>query len=360
MEVQDGDEELVPFSFLNMSEDFGKDMVQAPCYLTYSTPKMHDYIRANIHRSKMYKGEIEGIGARYCPSIEDKVFRFQDKEKHQIFIEPEGLTTKEMYVQGVSSALPEEVQIEMYRMITGLENVEIMRPAYAIEYDAIDARELKLTLEHKRYKNLFFAGQINGSSGYEEAGAQGLIAGINAALNIRGENPFTLDRSEAYIGVLIDDLTTKGSDEPYRMMTARAEYRLYLRQDNADLRLTEKSHILGLADDERYERMLEKKKAVEKEIARLKSVKVQANDVLNDYLISVGSTPITETTILSELLKRPEVSYDDTAFLDTERPNLLREYRIQVGIQIAYEGYIKKQMAQIEQFKKIEKRQLGD
>ncbi|MFS8541771.1 MAG: tRNA uridine-5-carboxymethylaminomethyl(34) synthesis enzyme MnmG, partial [Tissierellales bacterium] len=263
MEIQPGDEEVVPFSFMNMDKDFKID--QVPCYLTYTTPKTKEIIMKNLNRSPLYSGEIQGVGPRYCPSIEDKVVRFPDKEKHQVFIEPEGLDTKEMYVQGVSSSLPEEVQLELYRSIIGLENVKFMRCAYAIEYDCIDPTILKRTLEHKEIKNLFFAGQINGSSGYEEAAAQGIIAGINAALNIKGEEPFILDRSEAYIGVLIDDLVTKGTNEPYRMMTARAEYRLTLRQDNADLRLTEKGYEIGLVTEERYQRTMKKKEMIEKE-----------------------------------------------------------------------------------------------
>ena len=270
MEVQPGDEEIVPFSFLNIDKKF--DVEQVPCYLTYTTEKTHEIIRKNLDRSPMYAGVIEGIGPRYCPSIEDKVVRFSDKEKHQIFIEPEGLDTKEMYVQGMSSALPEEVQKEMYRTVIGLENVEFMRDAYAIEYDCIDPTTLKSTLEYKEISNLFFAGQINGSSGYEEAAAQGLIAGINAVQNIKGKEPFTLDRSEAYIGVLIDDLVTKGTNEPYRMMTSRAEYRLILRQDNADLRLTEKGYKIGLASEERYRKVLYKKEMIEKELNRLNNL----------------------------------------------------------------------------------------
>ncbi len=359
MELQKGDEELVPFSFMNMSDDFGVGRKQVDCWLTYTTPKMRDTIRENILRSPMYRGEVDGVGPRYCPSIEDKVHRFHDKEQHQVFIEPEGLNTKEIYVQGVSSALPEEVQEKMYREIIGLEHVQFMRTAYAIEYDAIDARELKLTLEHKRVKNLFFAGQINGSSGYEEAGAQGIIAGINAGLNLKGEEPLVLDRSEAYIGVLIDDLTTKGSDEPYRMMTARAEYRLYLRQDNADLRLTEKGYRVGLATEERYLRMISKKEAVEREMERLKTVRVPASEENNEKLVAMGTTKISETTPMSELLKRPELTYDGLAVFDPERPSLFREYRIQVEIQMKYAGYIRKQLGQIEHFKKLERKPLG-
>ena len=273
MEIQPGDEEIIPFSFLNMGKEYGRE--QVPCWLTYTTEKTHDIIRENLTRSPMYAGGIEGVGPRYCPSIEDKIVRFADKESHQIFIEPEGLDTKEMYVQGASSTLPEEVQLMMYKEIIGLENVEFMRPAYAIEYDSIDPTILKRTMEHMEIQNLFFAGQVNGSSGYEEAAAQGLVAGINACLKIQGKDEFVLDRSEAYIGVLIDDLVTKGTDEPYRMMTSRAEYRLTLRQDNADLRLTKKGYQLGLVTKERYEILLEKEKQVNDELERLKTVKVK-------------------------------------------------------------------------------------
>lgn len=268
MEIQPGDEEIIPFSFLNMDKKF--KIEQVPCYLTYTTALTHEIIRKNLSRSPMYSGDIEGIGPRYCPSIEDKVVRFSDKNKHQVFIEPEGLDTKEMYVQGVSSTLPEEVQLEMYKTIIGLKDVQFMRSAYGIEYDCIDPTILKRTMEHGAIKNLFFAGQINGSSGYEEAAAQGLIAGINAVMNIKGEEPFVLDESEAYIGVLIDDLVTKGTNEPYRMMTSRAEYRLTLRQDNADLRLTEKGYKIGLVTEERYKKTIEKKELIESELKRLK------------------------------------------------------------------------------------------
>jgi tRNA uridine 5-carboxymethylaminomethyl modification enzyme len=358
MEIQPGDKEVIPFSFLNMDKTFDKE--QVPCYLTYTTEKMHEIIRNNLHRSPMYAGDIDGVGPRYCPSIEDKVIRFADRNKHQVFIEPEGLSTKEMYVQGVSSTLPEEVQLEMYKEVIGLENVRFMRSAYAIEYDSIDSTILKRTLEHKEMENLFFAGQINGSSGYEEAAAQGLIAGINAVLNIKGEEPFILDRSEAYIGVLIDDLVTKGTEEPYRMMTSRAEYRLTLRQDNADLRLTERGYKVGLVTEERYKRMLEKKEAIEIELERLKNVQVNPTKENNDIIESLNSSPINTPTNIYELIKRPELGYDLLSALDLDRPELLREIRLQVETQIKYEGYIKKQMIQIEQFKKLENKKLSE
>lgn len=356
MEIQPGDEEIIPFSFLNMDKKF--DIEQIPCYLTYTTEKAHDVIRENLHRSAMYAGDTEGVGPRYCPSIEDKVVRFSDKEKHQIFIEPEGTTTKEIYVQGASSTLPEEVQLAIYKEIIGLENVQFMRSAYAIEYDSIDSTILKRTLEHKEIPNLFFAGQINGSSGYEEAAAQGLIAGINAAQNIKGEEPFILDRSEAYIGVLIDDLVTKGTNEPYRMMTSRAEYRLTLRQDNADLRLTEKGYKIGLATEDRYKKTLEKKEAVEKELERLKKIQINPTGENNELLKRLNTTELKTPISLYDLIKRPELKYDDVVEFDPERQPLLREIRLQVETHIKYEGYIKKQMIQIEQFKKLENKKL--
>ena len=358
MEIQPGDKDIIPFSFLNMDKKF--DIEQMPCYLTYTTKKTHEIIRENLFRSPMYSGEIEGIGPRYCPSIEDKVVRFADKERHQVFIEPEGLSTKEMYVQGVSSTLPEEVQLQMYKTIIGLEKVQFMRSAYGIEYDCIDPTILKRTLEHKEINNLFFAGQINGSSGYEEAAAQGLIAGINGVMNIKGKEPFILDRSEAYIGVLIDDLVTKGTNEPYRMMTSRAEYRLTLRQDNADLRLTQKGYDIGLVSEDRYKKTIKKKELIESELDRLKSIHVTPTKATNDFLISLNSTPLKTAISLHDLIKRPELSYETLKGLDKDRKELPREIRLQVETQIKYEGYIKKQMAQIEQFKKLEGKRLEE
>ena len=356
MEIQPGDKEIVPFSFLNMEKEY--NINQVPCYLTYTTSAAHQIIKDNLDRSPMFSGYIEGVGPRYCPSIEDKVVRFSDRDKHQVFIEPEGLSTKEMYVQGVSSSLPEEVQIEIYKKIEGLENVQFMRTAYAIEYDSIDPTILKRSLEHKEIKNLFFAGQINGSSGYEEAAAQGLIAGINASLNIQGKDPFILDRSEGYIGVLIDDLVTKGTDEPYRMMTSRAEYRLTLRQDNADLRLTKKGYEIGLVSQERYDLTLKKESLINKELERLRKIIITPTEKTNQILNSLDSSPLKNAVSLYELIKRPEITYENSLVFDTERESLLKEIRLQVETQIKYEGYIKKQMIQIEQFKKLENRSL--
>lgn len=357
MSIQPGDEEIIPFSFTNIDKEF--HIEQVPCYLTYTTLKAHDIIRENLQRSPMYAGEIDGVGPRYCPSIEDKVVRFSDKDRHQVFIEPEGLDTKEMYVQGVSTSLPVEIQEKIYKNIIGLENIQIMRDAYAIEYDSIDPTILKRTLEHKEINNLFFAGQINGSSGYEEAAAQGLMAGVNATRNICGKEPFILDRSEAYIGVLIDDLVTKGTNEPYRMMTSRAEYRLTLRQDNADLRLTEKGYKLGLASEDRYNKMLNKKEAIELEIERLKKVSIGPTEKNNEKLAKIRTSQIKGPISLYELIRRPEVHYDDTIDLDANRGQLQREVRLQVETQIKYEGYINKQMIQIEQFKKLENKKLS-
>lgn len=356
MEVQKGDEKVVPFSFLNFNKDMNKEQVD--CYLTYTSPECHQIIRDNLSRSALYLGDIKGLGPRYCPSIEDKVVRFADKEKHQVFLEPEGLSTDEIYVQGVSSSLPEEIQVELYKKIEGLENVEFMRSAYAIEYDAIDATVLKRSLEHMEIENLFFAGQINGSSGYEEAGAQGLIAGINAALKVEGRAPFIMDRSEGYIGVLIDDLVTKGTKEPYRMMTARAEYRLSLRQDNADLRLTEIGHELGLVDEERYGLFKERKSKIEAELKRLEEVFISPNEKNNALIEFLGSTRLNNGLSLKELIRRPELGYREVACLDEARPELAQDVIDQVEISIKYEGYIKKQEEQMRKFKKIENKKL--
>ncbi len=356
MEVQPGDERVVPFSFDNIDKDMSKDQVN--CYLTYTTEKCHDIIRENIMRSAMYLGDIEGTGPRYCPSIEDKVMRFKDRTSHQVFIEPEGLSTEEMYIQGVSSSLPEEVQIDIYKNIIGLENAKIMRSAYAIEYDAIDATVIDRSLEHMDIQGLFFAGQINGSSGYEEAAAQGLMAGINAALKVEGKEPLILERSDAYIGVLIDDLVTKGTREPYRMMTARAEYRLTLRQDNADMRLTQMGYDIGLVTKEKYERYLYRKENIEKELKRIKEIKINPTAENNEILERLGTTPIKNTQSLEELIRRPELGYDAVKELDPERPELRRDIIEQVEIEIKYSGYIKKQNIQISQFKKLEKRYL--
>lgn len=357
LEIQEGDKDVVPFSFLNFDKDIKKE--QVPCYLTYTTPKAHEIIRENLHRSALYLGDIKGLGPRYCPSIEDKVVRFKDKDKHQVFLEPEGLSTDEIYVQGVSSSLPEEVQIELYKHIEGLENVEFMRTAYAIEYDAIDATALKLSLEHMNIENLFFAGQINGSSGYEEAGAQGLIAGINAAQKVKGNPPFIMDRSQGYIGVLIDDLVTKGTREPYRMMTARAEYRLSLRQDNADLRLTQIGRDLGLVSDERYEKFLKRKNAIESELERLSKLIITPTEENNKIIESLNSTPLNNALSLKEIIRRPELSYETVRELDPDRPEVTKDVAQQLNISIKYEGYIKKQEEQMAKFKKIESKSLS-
>lgn len=357
LEIQEGDKDVVPFSFLNFDKDIKKE--QVPCYLTYTTPKAHEIIRENLHRSALYLGDIKGLGPRYCPSIEDKVVRFKDKDKHQVFLEPEGLSTDEIYVQGVSSSLPEEVQIELYKHIEGLENVEFMRTAYAIEYDAIDATALKLSLEHMNVENLFFAGQINGSSGYEEAGAQGLIAGINAAQKVKGNPPFIMDRSQGYIGVLIDDLVTKGTREPYRMMTARAEYRLSLRQDNADLRLTQIGRDLGLVSDERYEKFLKRKNSIESELERLSKLIITPTEENNKIIEALGSTPINNALSLKEIIRRPELSYETVRELDPDRPEVTKDVAQQINISIKYEGYIKKQEEQMAKFKKIESKSLS-
>ena len=354
MEPQHGDERIVPFSFENKEKDIKRD--QYPCYLTYTNEKTHQIIRDNLHRSPMYSGVIEGTGPRYCPSIEDKVVRFADKERHQVFIEPEGEDTTEMYVQGMSSSLPEEVQIAMLRTLKGLENVEVMRIGYAIEYDCINPMQLKHSLELKAIEGFFSAGQMNGSSGYEEAAAQGLVAGINAALKVDGRDPMIIDRSEGYIGVLIDDLVTKGTKEPYRMMTSRAEYRLLLRQDNADLRLTQKGYEAGLISAGRYERFAAKKSAIDAELERLKHVYVGTSEKVQAILEKKGSTPLRSGIALAEILKRPELEYEDFTEVDTDRPDLPLDVIEQVMIELRYEGYITRQMRQVEQFKKLEKR----
>jgi tRNA uridine 5-carboxymethylaminomethyl modification enzyme len=357
-EVQEGDAEIIPFSFLNEGEDFS-DKKQVNCYLTYTRPETKEIIMENLHRSPMYAGLVKGIGPRYCPSIEDKMVRFPDRDIHQIFIEPEALSTNEMYIQGASSTLPQEVQKDFYKTITGLENAKIIRPAYGIEYDMIDTRELNRTLESKVYENLYFAGQINGSSGYEEAAGQGLIAGINAALKLQGKDPLILDRSDAYIGVLIDDLVTEGTNEPYRMMTSRCEYRLTMRQDNADLRLTQKGYDIGLVSEERYQKMIEKRKNIEGEIERLKNVKLTPTKEVNEKLASLNSAPINTAYSLYDLIKRPELSYASLIIFDPERPELPKFQQIQVQTEIKYEGYIRKQMIDIEKFKKLENKKLS-
>lgn len=354
MTVQEGDEDIVPFSFMN--DKVGDNKVN--CWLTYTNENTHEVIKRNLHRSALFGGQIEGIGPRYCPSIEDKVNRFQDKERHQLFVEPEGLDTDEMYIQGMSSSLPEDVQEEFYKTIPGLENLRIVRPAYAIEYDCIDPQDLNLNLEYRYIENLFCAGQFNGSSGYEEAACQGLMAGINASLKLSGKEPFILGRDEAYIGVLIDDLVTKGTNEPYRIMTSRAEYRLLLRQDNADLRLTDKGYELGLATEERYERYLKKKETVKKERERLENKSFSAKEI-NSFLEKYETTGITGRISMEEIIKRPEITYDDTLEIDDEtRPELNYHEKNQLEVNIKYEGYIKKQRQQVEKYKKLETKPL--
>ena len=355
MQEEIGDEEIVPFSFLN--DHLEKNQVS--CWLTYTNEKTHEIIRNNFNRSALFGGEIEGIGPRYCPSIEDKVNRFSDKERHQTFIEPEGLSTDEMYVQGMSSSLPEDVQEAFYRTIPGLENLVITRPAYAIEYDSVNPLTLKMNLESRKIENLFFAGQINGSSGYEEAAAQGLMAGINAVLKIEGKEPFIIDRSQGYIGVLIDDLVIKGTNEPYRIMTSRAEYRLILRQDNADIRLTELSYKLGLASKERYDKFMAKQEKIKDEIERLKKKEVYPGDV-KEYLEEMNTSPLKNKISLFELLKRPELTYSSLERVDDEMPKLAQHEITQLEVQIKYEGYIGKQVAQIERFKRLEKKQIPE
>ena len=362
MEEQFGDERIVPFSFTTNPNDVQID--QASCWLTYTNEETHRIIRENLDRSPLYSGMIEGTGPRYCPSIEDKVVKFADKNRHQVFIEPEGLGTNEMYVGGMSSSLPEDVQYAMYRSVPGLENAKIVRNAYAIEYDCIDGRQLKPSLEFKNIHGLFSAGQFNGSSGYEEAAAQGIVAGINAARMLQGKEPMILDRSEAYIGVLIDDIVTKESHEPYRMMTSRAEYRLLLRQDNADQRLTKKGYEVGLINEERYQRLLKKEELIKNEIERVEHANVGANEKVQTLLKECGSTPLSSGSTIAELIRRPELTYDMLKPIDDARPdfpkNLAEEVAEQVNICIKYAGYITRQMRQVEQFKKLERKKIPD
>ena len=359
MEEQFGDERVVPFSFTTNPDDV--QIEQASCWLTYTNEKTHEIIRNNLDRSPLFSGMIERTGPRYCPSIEDKVVKFADKDRHQVFIEPEGLETNEMYVGGMSSSLPEDVQYEMYRSVPGLENARIVRNAYAIEYDCIDARQLHPTLEFKNIHGLFSGGQFNGSSGYEEAAAQGLIAGINAAMEVLGKEQLILDRSQAYIGVLIDDLVTKESTEPYRMMTSRAEYRLLLRQDNADQRLTKIGYEIGLISEERYQKLVDKETVIQKEIHRLEHTNVGTSEEVQNLLKSCESTPLTSGSTLADLIKRPEITYEILKPIDTERTEVLsREIMEQIDINIKYDGYIKRQMKQVEQFKKLENKRIPE
>ena len=355
---QKGDERIVPFSFTTNPEDV--QIEQVSCWLTYTNEETHKIIRENLDRSPMYSGVIEGTGPRYCPSIEDKVVKFADKNRHQIFIEPEGLNTNEMYVGGMSSSLPEDVQYRMYRTLPGMENAKIVRNAYAIEYDCINPNQLYPSLEFKKIKGLFSGGQFNGSSGYEEAAAQGLVAGINAAMSVLLKEPLILDRSESYIGVLIDDLVTKENHEPYRMMTSRAEYRLLLRQDNADLRLSKKGYRVGLISQERYDWILEKERLIEEEIARVEKVNIGANKKVQALLEEYESTPLNTGTSLAELIRRPELNYEVLAPIDEDRPELPDEVAEQVNINIKYDGYIKRQIKQVENFKKLEVKKIPE
>ena len=358
MEEQFGDEKIIPFSFSTDPESIQKEQVS--CWLTYTNEKTHDIIRANLDRSPLFSGAIEGTGPRYCPSIEDKVVKFADKNRHQVFVEPEGLYTNEMYLGGMSSSLPEDVQYEMYHTVPGLEHAKIVRNAYAIEYDCIDSRQLKPSLEFKKVEGLFSGGQFNGSSGYEEAAAQGLIAGINAARKLQGKEPLILDRSQAYIGVLIDDLVTKENREPYRMMTSRAEYRLLLRQDNADLRLTKIVYDVGLVDKKAYEKVFKKETQIKEEMKRLETVMIGGTEEVQTFLRQYGSTELKNGVSMAELMKRPELDYEILSVLDKERPILTKEVREQVNINIKYEGYIKRQLKQVEQFKKLEGKKLSE
>lgn len=358
MTEQKGDEHIVPFSFTNTEEDIKREQVS--CWLTYTNEETHEIIKSNIERSPLFSGAIEGTGPRYCPSIEDKVMKFPDKDHHQVFIEPEGEYTNEMYIGGMSSSLPEDVQYAMYRSVPGLEHAKIVRNAYAIEYDCIDATQLKSSLEFKEFSGLFAGGQFNGSSGYEEAAAQGFMAGVNAARKIQGKEPIILDRSQAYVGVLIDDLVTKETAEPYRMMTSRAEYRLLLRQDNADLRLTDIGHEIGLIDEERYAGFCKKRTAIQEELKRLDSIVIGAGHDHQEFLESVGSTPLKTAATLSDLIRRPELNYDIVAPLDSERKPLPKEVIEQVNINLKYEGYIKRQEQQVAHFKKLEKKRIPE
>lgn len=358
MEEQFGDEKIVPFSFTNKEEDIKREQIS--CWLTYTNEETHKIIRDNLDRSPIYAGVIEGTGPRYCPSIEDKVVRFADRKRHQLFIEPEGEFTNEMYVGGMSSSLPEDVQYAMYRTVKGLENVKIIRNAYAIEYDCINPNQLKLSLEFRNIQGLFSGGQFNGSSGYEEAASQGLIAGINAARKLQGKEGIVIDRSQGYIGVLIDDLVTKESHEPYRMMTSRAEYRLLLRQDNADMRLTKIGYEVGLIDEERYQKLLKKEEMIEKEIERVEHTNVGTTEAVQALLESYESTPLTSGTTLAELIRRPELSYEKIAPIDKHREELPYDVKEQVDINIKYDGYIKRQMRQVEQFKKLENKRIPE